>query len=96
MTISREKVRQISQLARISLNEDELDQFRDDMNQILNWMRQLEEVNTESVPPFSDMGGNLFERARDDIAEPAPAREQLLANAPQITDGFYTVPRVLE
>lgn len=96
MTISREKVRQISRLARISLDEDELDSYRQDLSQILDWVSQLEKVETDSVAPFSDMGGNLFDCAREDLVEPAPSRESLLANAPEQADGFFTVPRILE
>ena len=96
MTISLDTVRKISQLARISLEEAELERFQEDLIRILNWVRQLEMVDTETLPPFSDMGGNLLERARNDIALPAPAHEQLLANAPQSLEGCFAVPRILE
>ena len=96
MTVSLDKVRQISQLARISLEEAELERFRRDLNSILDWMNQLEEIDTETLAPFSDMGGNLLECARDDVVLPVPAREKLLANAPESQDGCFVVPKILE
>ena len=96
MTVSIDKVRQISLLARISLEEAELERFRKDLNRILGWVQQLETVNTETLAPFSDMGGNLFERARDDTVLPVPSREKLLANAPESLDGCFIVPKILE
>ena len=96
MTIERKTVRQISRLARISLDESEIDHFGNDLGRILDWVQQLEAVDTESVAPFSDMGGELLSRARDDVAEPAPPRDDLLANAPESSEGFFTVPKILE
>ena len=96
MTISLDTVRHISRLVRISLDEAETERFREDLSRILDWVHQLESVDTDALPPFSDMGGNLLERARDDSVLPVPAREELLANAPQSQDGCFAVPRILE
>ena len=96
MTVSLDKVRQISQLARISLEEAELERFRQDLSCILGWVQQLEEVDTEALTPFSDMGGNLLECARDDVVLPVPSPEKLLANAPESQDDCFAVPKILE
>ena len=96
MTISLDAVRQISNLARISLEDAEMEGFREDLSRILGWVCQLESVDTEMLAPFSDMGGNLLERAWDDTVSSPPSREKLLANAPEGLDGCFAVPKILE
>ena len=96
MTVTLETIRQIAALSRLHLEENELEQFRDDLSQIIDWMGQLESVDTSGIDAFAGMGGSLLDRARADTAEPTPSPDTLLSNAPKRVDDFFTVPKILE
>lgn len=95
--ISTDMVRKIARLARVSLDDAALEGFRQDLSGILDWMRALEEVDTDAVEPFSHKGGDLLSCAREEDAPVSPpARDALLANAPESRDGCFVVPKILE
>ena len=96
MSITPEIIRQIAALSRLHLEENELEQFREDLSQILDWMGQLESVDTDGVDAFTGMGGSLLEHARDDSTTETPLPDVLLSNAPERVDDFFTVPKILE
>ncbi|MBP8646263.1 MAG: Asp-tRNA(Asn)/Glu-tRNA(Gln) amidotransferase subunit GatC [Syntrophobacteraceae bacterium] len=92
--ISREKVRHVADLARLELSEQEELRMTEQMNRILGYMDQLNELNTEKIPPTTHaiQLQNVF---REDEVQDSLPREQALANAPQ-TDGVnFIVPRVI-
>ena len=96
MNITTKTIRQIATLSRLQLEEDELEQFREDLSQILDWMGQLESVDTDGVDAFTGMGGSLLDHARDDSTAQTPSPDVLLSNAPERVDDFFTVPKILE
>ena len=88
-------VRKIAMLARIALSEDEAEKLGPQLARILDYVRKLEELDTEGVEPTAhphDFACPL----RADIVTNANMREELLAVAPVAEDGFYVVPRVVE
>ena len=95
MSVSSEKVRHIAKLARIAMSEEELDRLVPELNNILGWVEQLGEVNTDGVEPLTAVIDQKL-RLREDVVNDGNIREDVLANAPQSEHGFFAVPKVIE
>jgi aspartyl-tRNA(Asn)/glutamyl-tRNA(Gln) amidotransferase subunit C len=95
MSVSPEQVRHIAKLARIAMSDDELDRLLPELNNILGWVEQLGEVNTDGVEPLTAVIDQKL-RLRDDIVNDGNIRDQVLANAPEAQHGFFAVPKVIE
>jgi aspartyl-tRNA(Asn)/glutamyl-tRNA(Gln) amidotransferase subunit C len=95
MAITREEVLHVARLARLSLPEAEAERLREQLSAILEYMRQLDRLDTHDVVPTS----HAVEKGtpmRDDVVEPFGDREALLANAPDRKNDFFRVPRIIE
>ena len=90
-----DQVRQVAKLSRIKLSEDEVQQFTAQLSDILAYVEQLNELNTENVEPTTHplRMTNIF---RDDRVGQSLTKEQALQNAPQREGDFFSVPKVLE
>ena len=95
MSVSPEQVRHIAKLARIAMSDEELDRLVPELNNILGWVEQLGEVNTEGVEPLTAVI-DLKLRLRDDVVNDGNIRDEVLANAPAPQHGFFAVPKVIE
>ncbi len=96
MKISREITDHVARLGRLTFSEEELEGFIAQLNEILQYVEQLNKLDTGNVPPTSHM---FFEKTpmREDKVrtEPSPVKE-FLENAPRRHDNFFVVPRVIE
>lgn len=93
--ISRDDVLHLAQLSSLQLSDDEIDALQVDIGNIVAYIEQLSDLNTEGVEPTYQVTG-LSNVWRDDIVEEETVtREQLLALAPEQQDGAVKVPRVL-
>jgi len=95
MSVSPEQVRHIAKLARIAMSDEEIERLAPELNNILGWVEQLAEVNTEGVEPLTAVI-DLKLRLRDDIVNDGNIRDAVLANAPEAQHGFFAVPKVIE
>lgn len=95
MKLSREEVKHIALLARLGLSEEETEKFREQLSNILENFRALQEVNTEGVPPTAQPVA-LQDVFREDEVAPSFPQEQILANAPRQEDGSFKIKAVLE
>ncbi|MGB9715785.1 MAG: Asp-tRNA(Asn)/Glu-tRNA(Gln) amidotransferase subunit GatC [Thermodesulfovibrionales bacterium] len=95
MKISREEIEHIASLARLHLSEEEKNLFGSQLSRILDYMEKLNEIDTRDIEPTSHVLP-LFNVMRDDILKPSIPREVALANAPDHTDKFYRVPKIIE
>lgn len=95
MKISKEDVAHVAQLARLRFEEKELEQFTHQLNTILTYMDQLNELDTSSVEPTTH-AMDLFNVFREDRVVPSITVEEALSNAPQRMGGAFQVPRVIE
>lgn len=95
MSVSPEQVRHIARLARITMSDEELERLVPELNNILGWVEQLGEVNTEGVEPLTTVVPNVL-RLREDKVTDGDCRDDVLANAPVAEHGFFTVPKVIE
>lgn len=88
-------IEKVARLARIELTEDEKKIFGEQMEQILNYMEQLNEVDTSGIEPTSH-AIPLFNVFREDEPQKSFQRESVLKNAPEQEDGYFKVPRIIE
>jgi aspartyl-tRNA(Asn)/glutamyl-tRNA(Gln) amidotransferase subunit C len=95
MSVSIEQVRHIAKLARIAMSDEEIEQLAPELNNILGWVEQLGEVNTDGVEPLTAVIDQKL-RLRDDVVTEANIRDEVLANAPEAQHGFFAVPKVIE
>ena len=95
MSVSNEQVRHIARLARIAMSDEELDRLVPELNNILGWVEQLGEVDTDGVEPLTAVIDQKL-RLRDDVVNDGNIREEILANAPEAQHGFFAVPKVIE
>jgi aspartyl-tRNA(Asn)/glutamyl-tRNA(Gln) amidotransferase subunit C len=100
MSVTRETVAKIASLARIRMDEQELDRMVPELNTILGWVDQLSEVDTSAVEPMTAVMPQPL-RLRDDVVNADPltggnVRDKVLANAPAPEHGFFGVPKVIE
>ncbi len=95
MSLDTETVRAIARLARIRVPGDAQDELANELSNILGWVEQLAEVDTDGVAPMTSVADMTWPR-RDDTVTDGDCRAKVLANAPERHDGFYTVPKVVE
>ena len=95
MSVSHEQVRHIARLARIAMSEEEFERLVPELNNILGWVEQLDEVNTDGVEPLATVIEQKL-RLRDDVVTDGNIRNDVLANAPDAKHGFFAVPKVIE
>jgi aspartyl-tRNA(Asn)/glutamyl-tRNA(Gln) amidotransferase subunit C len=95
MSLDTAAVRRIARLARIRVDDAQVTQIQGELNGILGWIDQLNEVNVDGVEPLT--GGALMAmRMREDVVTDGDQAEAVLANAPDREGPFYTVPKVVE
>ena len=95
MAIDAATVRRVAHLARIKTPEDRLEPLAQELNGILGWIEQLNEVDVEGVEP---MTSNVHQplRLREDVVTDGGKVDMVLSNAPTSADGFFVVPKVVE
>ena len=95
MSVSSEQVRHIAKLARIGMTDAEIEALVPELNNILGWVEQLSEVNTDGVEPLATVIDQKL-RLRDDVVTDGNIQAEVLANAPEAQHGFFAVPKVIE
>jgi aspartyl-tRNA(Asn)/glutamyl-tRNA(Gln) amidotransferase subunit C len=95
MSVDTTTVRHIAKLARIAMSDAEAEAFVPELNNILGWVEQLQEVDVEGVEPMTAVIPNTL-RLRDDRVTEGGIRDAVLANAPVAEHGFFAVPKVIE
>ena len=95
MSLDKATVRTIANLARVEVRDDELDHLVGELSNILTFVEQLAEVNTDGVAPMTSVG-NLTLPRRADVVTDGNNPQKILANAPERQDDFFTVPKVVE
>lgn len=95
MTVDKNDIQKLSQLARINLSEDNVDATTDRINSVLNMIDALQQIDTTNISPMSHPL-DAVQRLREDIVTEANEHEQMLSNAPDKQDGLFLVPRVIE
>ena len=95
MLLSSEDVAKVALLARLRVSPDELETFTGQLNSIVDFVNQLQELDTQNVEPLAH-GVEVRNVFRDDVRGPSLDREAALSNAPQRNSDSFLVPAVLE
>lgn len=95
MTLSADDVRRIASLARLEVSADEIDQVLGQLNDIFGLIEQMQAVDTQGIEPMAHPQ-DLTLRLRDDLVSEADRRALFQSIAPQVEDGLYLVPKVIE
>ncbi|ADL01150.1 Asp-tRNA(Asn)/Glu-tRNA(Gln) amidotransferase subunit GatC [Brevundimonas subvibrioides] len=95
MAIDAATVRKVAHLARIKTPDDRLEPLAGELNAIMAWIDQLNEVDVAGVEPMTSNVAQPL-RLRDDAVTDGARVEAVLSNAPKSADGFYVVPKVVE
>lgn len=95
MSLDPATVRRIARLARIRVDEEELGRLQGELNDIIGWIEQLQEVDVAGVQPLTG-AAQIALRMRDDAVTDGDYPERVLANAPERAGDFFVVPKVVE
>ena len=95
MKIDKNTINKIARLSRIKLDDKESEDYIKDLNSILDWVEQLNEVNTENVEPLSNISSSILPK-REDVSNDTNSSEEILENAPDKLECFFAVPKVVE
>lgn len=95
MRLTREDIESVAHLSRLELSEEEKDKLTGHINRLLDNFQKLQELDTDNVEPTSHVipVANVF---RKDEARPSLSPDEVVANAPQVADHCFVVPRVVE
>ena len=95
MSVDSDTVRRIAHLARIRLPEDRIEPMREELNAILAFVEQLDEVDVAGVEPMTSVVATSM-RMRPDKVTDGGIADDVVANAPASDDNFFMVPKVVE
>lgn len=103
MSLTKDDVRKIAFLARVRVPDDALEPLAGELSNIIGWVEQLNEVDTDGVEPMTSVADMTWPR-RDDTVNDGGCADKVLANATEPEKksndakdgGFYTVPKVVE
>lgn len=96
MSLDVETVKKVARLARIRMDDEtEIKQRADQLSKIIGFVEQLGEVDTDNVEPLANVG-DITLHLREDAVTDGACVERILANAPEETQGYFVVPKVVE
>jgi aspartyl-tRNA(Asn)/glutamyl-tRNA(Gln) amidotransferase subunit C len=95
MSVDAAKVRHIAHLARIAVDDAEVEHLRAELNAILAWVEQLSEVDVEGVEPMTSVTPMAM-KMRPDVVTDGGIADDIVANAPATHDHYFVVPKVVE
>lgn len=95
VALTTDDIKQIAHLARIGIDEAAIEPLRDDLTTVLSLVEQLNAIDTDGVEPMAHPG-NAELRLRDDVVSEENRRDALQAPAPDVEQGYFLVPRVIE
>ncbi len=94
MELSKEDVIKIAILSKLEFNDDEIENFRSDLSEILNYMNELNELDTEGINPLFNVL-DLDDITRKDEVRDSLKQEEVLKNAPDKDENFIIVPKII-
>ncbi len=95
MSVDKTTVTKIARLARLNVPEERLEPVATELNGILGWIAELNEVPTDNVQPLANVTGHALPM-REDVVTDGDCVDRVLANVSEGTSGFFVVPKVVE
>lgn len=95
-TLDKKTIAKLTKLSRIDCTDQEQDALLNDLKKIIDYIEQLQEVNTDNVSPCNHVLADIVNVMREDIAGPTLPRDEFIANAPSHIGGLIRVPPILK
>ena len=95
MSVDRATVRRIARLARLAVTEAEEAKLEKEVSGILDWVAQLDEIDTSAVPPMTRVAAMKMKMRKDEVTDGSRA-DDILKNAPKVEDHYFVVPKIVE
>lgn len=95
MSLDKDAVKKVARLARLKMTDEELDRYGTQLNNIIGFVEQLSEVNTDNVEPLPSPVDIPLKLRKDEMTD-GGIQTDVLANGPETVEGFYVVPKVVE
>ena len=95
MSIDKNTVKHISKLARISLDEKNVDSLSKDLTSIMKFIENLNKLNTDKTAPLTSIINASLKSRKDEVKD-GKIRDQILKNSPEKNEEFFVVPKVIE
>ena len=95
MSIDKDTVKHISKLARISLDENNVESLSKDLTSIMKFIENLNKLNTDKTAPLTSIINASLKSRKDEVKD-GKIRNQILKNSPEKNDEFFVVPKVIE
>ncbi|MBL4905953.1 MAG: Asp-tRNA(Asn)/Glu-tRNA(Gln) amidotransferase subunit GatC [Sneathiella sp.] len=95
MSLDKATVAKVANLARIRVEEKDLEPMASELNAILGWVEQLSEVDTDNVAPMTSVADMQLRWRKDEITD-GGYQQEIIANSPSKEEGFFAVPKVIE
>jgi aspartyl-tRNA(Asn)/glutamyl-tRNA(Gln) amidotransferase subunit C len=95
MSVDRATVHRIAKLARIAITEDEAARLEGELSGILDWVAQLDEIDTTDVPPMTRVV-DMKMKMREDVVTDGDIADDVLSNAPEAEEHYFVVPKIVE
>tara|TARA_B100001123_G_C15279017_1_gene1013284 strand:+ start:838 stop:1125 length:288 start_codon:yes stop_codon:yes gene_type:complete len=95
LKIDKNTTLKIAKLCRIKVKEEEIDELSSQLNSILDWVEQLNEVNTDNIEPLNNVSMSKLP-LREDKENTEDFSNEILSNAPEKLEDYFVVPKVIE
>lgn len=95
MSLDKDTVKNIAYLARMRVADDKLAPLAGELSSIMDWIEQLQELDTDGVEPMASVSDVTLPQRKDAVTD-GNCQEGVLKNAPDREDGFFAVPKVVE
>ena len=95
MSVDQQTVKRVARLARLKVKDEDVPKLSQELNAILGFIEQLNEVDVSGVEPMTSVTPMRLKRRTDEVTD-GGIQAQILANAPDAREGFFAVPKVIE
>jgi aspartyl-tRNA(Asn)/glutamyl-tRNA(Gln) amidotransferase subunit C len=95
MSVDSATVRRIARLARIAITDEEAERLEAELSGILDWVAQLDELDTSNVAPMTRVEAMTMKK-REDVVTDGFCADDIVKNAPEVDDHYFVVPKIVE
>ncbi len=95
MSFNEKTIENIARLSRLKLSQADKEKYVAELDGIISWVEQLQQVNVEGVAPLASVTEEKNVQRSDEVTTP-DLQKELMANAPETSHGFYVVPKMVE
>ena len=95
MSVDRATVHRIASLARIAITDEEAERLEKELSGILDWVAQLDELDTSAVEPMTRVAAMTMKMREDKVTDGFCA-DDIVKNAPKVDDHYFVVPKIVE